>query len=177
MKAYEAGDLRQIKVRFGSVAGITGGSASERCGLRVSLAESGSDAGNQRGAGTFPGMARTIQQQIVSRARAIIADEVNWTCKALARDDSGTVCEWNDARATKFCALGALVRAASEFIRDDYVAHSIAMEAARQILEANRPTGSCLPMLNDSEGHASIIAMFDYALCADARRPRAPSAD
>ena len=109
-------------------------------------------------------MAQTIQRQIVSRARAIIADEVNWTCKALARDDSGTVCEWNDARATKFCALGALVRAASEFIRDDYAAHSFAMEAARHILEASRLTGSCLPMLNDTEGHASMIAMFDRAL-------------
>ena len=79
-------------------------------------------------------MAQTLQRQIVSRARALIADEVIWTSKALARDSKGTVCEWDDARATKFCALGALVRAASEVIPDDYVAHSFAMEAARQIL-------------------------------------------
>jgi hypothetical protein len=109
-------------------------------------------------------MARTLQRQIVSRARAIIADEVNWTSKALARDSSGRLCEWDDARATKFCALGALVRAASEMIADDYVAHSFAMEAARQVLEASSLTGACLPMLNDSEGHGSVVAMFDRAL-------------
>ena len=113
-------------------------------------------------------MAQTLQRQILSRARAIIADEVNWTSKALARDSSGRLCEWDDARATAFCALGALVRAASEFIRDDYVAHSFAMEATRQILEASRLSGSCLPMLNDSGGHALTLAMFDRALDASA---------
>ena len=78
----------------------------------------------------------------------------------------GIVCDWDDQRATKFCALGALVRAASELISDDYAAHAIAMQAARQILESSRLTGSCLPMLNDSEGHAAVMILFDAALGA-----------
>ncbi len=135
-----------------------------RCGRRASPKKSQFGAWNQRLPATFPGMTQTLQRQIVSRARAIIADEVNWTSKALARDSRGMLCEWDDARATKFCALGALVRAASEMIPDDYVAHSFAMEAARQILDASRMNGACLPMLNDSEGHGSVIAMFDRAL-------------
>jgi hypothetical protein len=135
-----------------------------RCGRRARPNKSGFSAWNQRLPATLLGMAQTLQRQIVSRARAIIADEVNWTSKALARDSSGMLCELDSARATKFCALGALVRAASEMISDEYVAHSFAMEAAQQILEASRLAGSCLPMLNDSEGHASVLAMFDRAL-------------
>jgi hypothetical protein len=113
-------------------------------------------------------MAQTIQRQIITRARALIADEVNWTRKALARDADGRLCAWNDARAAQFCALGALVRAASELIRDDYAAHSFAMEAARHLLTVNGRSGACLPMINDNEEHADVVALFDRALTSGA---------
>ena len=109
-------------------------------------------------------MAQTIQRQIITRARALIADEVNWTRRALARDAAGRLCEWNDVRAAQFCALGALVRAASELVRDEYSAHALAMESARHLLSTSGRNGTCLPMINDNEEHAVVLALFDRAL-------------
>jgi hypothetical protein len=126
--------------------------------------------------GTFPGMAETIQRQILTRARALIANEVNWTRRALARDEAGRLCEWNEPRAVRFCALGALVRAASLLIRNEYSAHALAMEAARQLLQDSRRTGSCLPMINDNEGHAAVLALFDAALSREAQHPKSDRA-
>jgi len=51
---------------------------------------------------------------ITRRAREIIEDPKNWTPTASARDESDGAVNPLSPRATMFCGLGALVRAAHE---------------------------------------------------------------
>lgn len=109
-------------------------------------------------------MAQTIQHQIVTRALALISDEANWTRGALARDRSGLVCSWDSSEAYRYCANGALARAVADLFGPSCEAGSMALRAASYVLTANDRVGACLPSINDVEGHAAVVAMFERAL-------------
>lgn len=109
-------------------------------------------------------MAEILQKQIVRSALALIETEETWTRCALARTSSGSPCGWSDREATRFCAVGALGHAAAAYLGNGAKAHAFAMEAARLVLETNNRAGCSLPMINDVEGHAVIVAMFKRAL-------------
>ncbi len=105
-------------------------------------------------------MARPLQHQIIARALELIADEAYWTSLIIARTADNKPCGCLEPAATRFCALGALYRAASELLGDV----EPALEVVKFVLAANnRPTDS-LPHINDHEGHAAIVSMFKYAL-------------
>ncbi len=106
------------------------------------------------------GMAKSLQNQIISRALEIISDETHWTRLVLACDLDGAPCNYLDATATRFCAMGALYRAARECLG----VYSFAGGAAKHVLAANNRPQECLPRINDAEGHAVIVAMFERAL-------------
>ena len=55
-----------------------------------------------------------LANDITRRACEIIHDPASWTPTASARDESGGAVSPLSPRATKFCGLGALVRAAHE---------------------------------------------------------------
>jgi hypothetical protein len=114
-------------------------------------------------------MAEMLQQQIIRDALNLIEDEASWTRCALARTSYGRPCGWSDRDSTRYCAVGALGRAAAACLGNTADAHAFAMETARIILEANNRAGSSLPMINDIEGHAVVIQMFERAL-ADGTR-------
>jgi hypothetical protein len=111
-------------------------------------------------------MAQSLQHQIVARAVELIADEANWTRGSLARTRDGSRCGWSDPEATRYCALGALGRAAAELVVSYDQSHFFAMQAARYVLAANNLAGYCLPSINDVRGHAAIVAMFRKALAS-----------
>jgi hypothetical protein len=67
-----------------------------------------------------------------------------------------------DPRATRFCAIGALVRASNELTGTRGAAQ--AFTAENFILKANDRPYDALPCINDAEGHAVIVAMFKRAL-------------
>jgi len=91
-------------------------------------------------------MSLTLQQQIISRALALIEDEANWT-------------------RVYVCAIGALARAANELIEaSGEVGIAKAFAAEKFILKANNRPYDTLPCINDSEGHAVILGMFKQAL-------------
>ena len=80
----------------------------------------------------------------------------------IARTVDNKPCGCLEPAATRFCALGALYRAASDLLGD--VEH--ALEIVKFVLAANnRPTDS-LPRINDQEGDAVIVAMFKRALAS-----------
>ena len=59
-------------------------------------------------------MAETLQHQIIEEALHLIAEEEHWTRCSMARNKGGDPCSvWNPA-AVRFCAVGALWRAAFE---------------------------------------------------------------
>ena len=62
----------------------------------------------------------------------------------------------------KYCAVGALNRAAFELAAERWF--ELAISAERHVKAANRSPHRHLPFVNDTEGHAVIVAMFKRAL-------------
>ena len=67
-----------------------------------------------------------------------------------------------DPRAARFCAIGALNRAARELLGVAGVEPAYAAEAF--VLAANGRHHDSLPCINDNCGHEVIVAMFKVAL-------------
>ncbi len=110
-------------------------------------------------------MARPLQQQIIARALDLISDEARWTSLVIARKADGKTCEWVHPLATRFCAVGALDRAAYELLGTGGA--ETALRAGKFVLAANDRPNDSLPRINDHEGHAVIVAMFRRALGED----------
>ncbi len=117
---------------------------------------------NPNAASALANMAKILQHQVISGALALISDKANWSRGAWARTPDGAPCGWADPKAVKFCAMGALNRAAWDLLRDDIC--DLGVRASQQVLEASGIPHRCLPQINDSEGHAVVIAMFERAL-------------
>jgi hypothetical protein len=106
-------------------------------------------------------MAKPLQHQIIARALEIISDESKWTRGSMARMADGTACACLDPLAVRFCAVGALYRAAGELLAGN--GFDRALEAEHLVLEANTELHG-LPSINDVEGRETIIAMFKVTL-------------
>jgi len=57
-------------------------------------------------------MTTTVKNQVLINARALIAERAHWTTGTLACTANGRRVAWHDQSATKWCALGAIYRAA-----------------------------------------------------------------
>lgn len=107
-------------------------------------------------------MAKSLQHHIVARALELISDEAHWTRVVIARTADGKPCCCLDPAAKRFCAIGALYRAAGELLGVDGLTH--AYRAQKYVLTANNHFGDGLAFINDNEGHRAIVAMFKVAL-------------
>jgi hypothetical protein len=107
-------------------------------------------------------MARSLQIQIVERARALIADGQNWCRSDLARDINGEEVSPTAASAVKRCGLGAVIAAAHELTHDLDAAHDLAFKALRPQWGT-----STLVRVNDMRGHAAVLALFDEVIAAE----------
>ena len=100
-------------------------------------------------------MSKPLKIQIVERARALIADEEHWCRNELARDARGMdVCPLSD-NAVKRCGLGAVIAAAYQ------LAHQLGLEALRP-----RSGAVTLIHVNETRGHAAVLALFDEVIAA-----------
>ena len=111
----------------------------------------------------FDVMAKPLQHQIIARALEIISDEAHWTRASIARTADGSPCVCLDPLAFKFCAVGALYRAAGELLGDGF---EHVFKTAKFLLAANNRGSDSLPRINDIEGHLVIVAMFKVALAS-----------
>ena len=107
-------------------------------------------------------MSKPLQHQIIARALEIISDEEHWTRGFVARSADGRLCSCCDPRAERFCAVGALNRAAHELVKVGRAEHAYAAEGF--VLAANGRHHDSLPLINDIDGHEVIVAMFKVAL-------------
>jgi len=107
-------------------------------------------------------MSKPLTRPIIERARALIADENHWCRAALAEDGRGRQVDPTDATARRWCAYGALIAAAFEFVGDLKQAHNLADAVAKEIRGP-----SFLINTNDTKGLAAVLAIFDEALAAD----------
>jgi hypothetical protein len=94
---------------------------------------------------------------------SFIADEAHWTRGALARDERGRACYRDSREAVRFCAVGALARAAADLLGSTINGGSLAAATAKEVLVANGAT-RCLQQINDIEGHAAAVRAFQRAL-------------
>ena len=108
-------------------------------------------------------MTTTVQKQVLINARALIADPAHWTRRTLARTADDHVVDWYDRSATKWCAQGAIYRAAYDLVDDQKEATRIGNQAAKSIYRT-RWFFVSLPNMNDRQRHAAVLAVFDKAL-------------
>ena len=110
-------------------------------------------------------MTTTVQKQVLINARTLIANPAHWTNGTLARTADDHYVDWYDRSAAKWCAQGAIYRAAYDLVGDQKEATRIGDEAAKSIY---RPCWrfASLHNINDRQGHAAVLAVFDKALQA-----------
>ena len=113
-------------------------------------------------------MSTTIQKLVLINARTLIADPQRWTRGTLARSQEGQEVSWADRSAHRWCAMGAIYRAAYDLLGDANKAGNVGNDVVRSTI----PPGvsqlrGYLATLNDHKGHAAVIGAFDQALTAD----------
>lgn len=106
-------------------------------------------------------------------ARALIASPDAWCSGVYAETNDGTPAHWSADDAVKWCAMGAICRAAPDIETED-AAQKALVRAALQLHGVHPMT------LNDRPGavHAEILATFDAAesMAHDAIPPHAGGA-
>jgi hypothetical protein len=107
-------------------------------------------------------MSNPLKVQIIKRARALIEDERHWCRNELARDANGRSLDPTDRSAARRCGLGALIAAAYEITNDHRCAQELAIGALRLTCGS-----STLVNVNDTRGHAAVLALFDEVLAAN----------
>ena len=108
-------------------------------------------------------MTTTVQKQILINARALIADPAHWRQGMLASAADGGQVDPCIPSATKWCAVGAIHRAAYDLVGDRDQAARIARDVAKGICPKRWFLGG-VEAINDFRGHAAVLAVFDKAL-------------
>jgi hypothetical protein len=106
-------------------------------------------------------LSRPLKIQIVERARTLIADEEHWCRRNLANDVNGVPISPTSDRAVKWCGLGAVIAAAYQVTHDFDAADQLGYEALRP-----RYGAATLIHVNDTRGHAAVLALFDEVIAA-----------
>jgi hypothetical protein len=117
-------------------------------------------------------MSKTLDHHVVARAREIITDERHWTQFDYAQLDSSDEADPADPRALRFCAVGALRRAAFE-LSNDSASFAVLTNRVQECIEVFARTRGhlnskfSLEDLNDGEsGHAYVLKLFDDYLAS-----------
>jgi hypothetical protein len=92
-------------------------------------------------------MSLPLRKQVISRAYQLIEDPNHWTTFALARDESGLACLPGSEIAVRFCARGALYRAACEICPDGSAA----------LFKTVTWSLPWLALVNDFRGHTAVL--------------------
>jgi hypothetical protein len=114
-------------------------------------------------------MAKPIFKHVIEGARAYVAVRGSWTRYTLAATIRGRECEPTDSKAKRFCAYGALVRAAYDLTNDSIEARRLAGKAAMWVTGSPTPEEAFeeIYTINDGQPEPSrkaILRMFDEGL-------------
>lgn len=96
--------------------------------------------------------------EVLENARALIADPERWTRSALARDSAGGEVHERHPNACQWCALGALAKCSECAPLFSPAIHAL------HVAIPGRPS---IADLNDRDGHAAVLAMYDRAIAAE----------
>ena len=92
-------------------------------------------------------------------AKALIADERNWTQEVYARNAAMKEVSPLDPTATCFCSLGAL-RKVSGWAHDDSLPGKYFAQSAVYLLKLD----GYIDLFNDNNTHEAVMEMFDLAI-------------
>jgi hypothetical protein len=113
-------------------------------------------------------MAQALVDLGLSNARTIVADRRRRLRGAEAVTADGHECDACDDDAQRFCAVGALIRAAYMMTGDREQAHRLGWKVAGLIASAAQlhlidedEFGWSLAMLSDQRGQAAVLRAFD----------------
>ena len=109
-------------------------------------------------------MTATVQKQVLIKARALITDWAHWTSGMLACAANGRPVHWHDPSAHRWCAVGAIYRAAfdpdvksfGKMLVDD---HSAANERARSVAQQVGTTPPRRPSLKQRLSYGYYAAL------------------
>jgi hypothetical protein len=108
-------------------------------------------------------MSKSLHHQVVTRAREIITDPHHWIRGAFAIAKDYSPIDPTDERAYRFCAVGALRRAAHEIARGEQRLADHVELALEDFIHRHHPEfDDDLERLNDvNDGHANVLKVFD----------------
>src|SRR5262245_9445161 len=111
-------------------------------------------------------MSKPLVNQVADRARGLIADPRTWTQGAMARTGNHRDCEPTDARAVRFCAYGAIQRAAFDVAGDDARAQKLADQVAMLLMGRDSPYTAFEEIIAINDGPRStarkaVLELFD----------------
>jgi hypothetical protein len=114
-------------------------------------------------------MSKPLVHQVVDRARGLIAEPRSWTQFAIARTGNNRHCEPTDAKAVRFCAYGAILRAAHDVAGSEASALRLADQTAMLIMGHDSPYAAFEEMIAINDGprsgaRAAVLELFDKAL-------------
>lgn len=96
-------------------------------------------------------MSKSLQHQIIADARGLVADERRWIQNARAITRGRDRIEPHHPRAKRFCALGALERAAFTLTGEVARARSLALSATECLCPAAKNAVFELEQINDRQ--------------------------
>ncbi len=113
-------------------------------------------------------MSKPLVQQVAERARGLVDDPRTWTQYAIARTGNNRHCEPTDPKAARFCAYGAILRAAYDVAGDQDRAQRLADQAAMLITGRDNPYAAFeeLIAINDGQrvsARKAVLQLFDDA--------------
>jgi hypothetical protein len=114
-------------------------------------------------------MAKPVYTQVIERARAYVALRSGWTRYTLALTRNNRDCDPTDARAARFCAFGALVRAGFDLTSDVDQARRLAGQTAMWMTGRETPEEAyeAIYTINDGpplSSRKAVLALFDESL-------------
>jgi hypothetical protein len=106
-------------------------------------------------------LSKPLKIQIVELARTLIADEQHWCRRHLAEDGNGVSVSPISSSAVKRCGLGAVIAAAYQLTHDFDAAYKLGHDLLSPIFHP-----ATLMQVNDTKGHAAVLALFDQVTAA-----------
>jgi hypothetical protein len=115
-------------------------------------------------------MSKPIQYQVLAEARLLIQNPVHWCSGDFAIGSDGSRLSAGSPEAAQHCAVSAIELAARGFAANAFDAQHI----ANSVMSMLAPVGSTADeaqeyvwSINDFDGHAAVIDLFDTALAMD----------
>ncbi len=114
-------------------------------------------------------MSKPLVEQVTEWARRLLEDPKNWTQYAIARTRNNRLCEPDDAKAARFCAYGAILRAAHDVAGHPDRAQRLADQAAMLIMQRDNAYSAFEELIAINDGHRptarkAVLDLFDRAL-------------